>query len=489
MLRSGASLLLNDGKREEASKLRNGSPAFASGRSAKSPLGHRLLSRSATLGDIRNSSEPRRSSFMSSSSMDRESVKSSMSDVFLPRAASNGQAAHTEPSHLHSAPLLLALLPAVGGIIFQNGSAVLTDITLLILAAIFLNWSVRLPWDWYHSAQAIYIRPEEAVESDSTPDDTILEERSGDEEEDNTGKKEGKVRSEREKVNKQNGSRAKRAAGSSMDQQTDAASELRIHEMLALFTCFLGPIFGAWLLHTIRYQLSRPSEGLVSDYNLSIFLLAAEIRPVSHVLKLVQARTLYLQRLVASNPHSEPVADATVSKELLARIDELEAHAATVASDVKPKSEQPKTPQVMQEVRKTIQPELDALNRAVRRYEKRATVFNMQIEAQLQDLDSRTKDALSLAAAAERGRKGSAAVLMDFSAALVVVPAQTLYALLLVALRLPQIAFESVARTIKIYFEFFYDITGLRRLGGKKKGKEKEKEREGPGKRKTKRIE
>jgi hypothetical protein len=40
----------------------------------------------------------------------------------------------------------LALLPAVGGLFFQNGSAVVTDITLLALAAIFLNWAVRLPW-------------------------------------------------------------------------------------------------------------------------------------------------------------------------------------------------------------------------------------------------------------------------------------------------------------------------------------------------------
>lgn len=43
-------------------------------------------------------------------------------------------------------PLGLALLPAVGGLLFKDGSAIVTDITLLALAAIFLNWSVRLPW-------------------------------------------------------------------------------------------------------------------------------------------------------------------------------------------------------------------------------------------------------------------------------------------------------------------------------------------------------
>ena len=48
-------------------------------------------------------------------------------------------------------------------------------------------------------------------------------------------------------------------------------------------------MLGAYLLHTIRGQLTRPSEGLVSDYNLTIFLCAAEIRPVSHLIKMIHA--------------------------------------------------------------------------------------------------------------------------------------------------------------------------------------------------------
>lgn len=75
-----------------------------------------------------------------------ESLKSSTDDLLLPRVRSRGMEAHPEPSHWHSAPLGLALLPAFGGLFFTNGSAVITDITLLLLAAVFLNWSVRLPW-------------------------------------------------------------------------------------------------------------------------------------------------------------------------------------------------------------------------------------------------------------------------------------------------------------------------------------------------------
>ena len=55
-------------------------------------------------------------------------------------------ATHLEGSNWHSAPLAFALLPAVAGMIFQNGGAVVTDITLLAFAGVFLNWSVRMPW-------------------------------------------------------------------------------------------------------------------------------------------------------------------------------------------------------------------------------------------------------------------------------------------------------------------------------------------------------
>lgn len=43
-------------------------------------------------------------------------------------------------------PLVFALLPPLGGIFHKNGSAFMTDMMLLGLAAVFLNWSVTQPW-------------------------------------------------------------------------------------------------------------------------------------------------------------------------------------------------------------------------------------------------------------------------------------------------------------------------------------------------------
>lgn len=90
----------------------------------------------------------RRSSNLSDYSLNeiRKQFQSSTDDLLLPRPSSKNHGEHPPPSNWHSAPLAFALLPAIGGMLFQDGSAVITDIMLLGLAAIFLNWSVRTPW-------------------------------------------------------------------------------------------------------------------------------------------------------------------------------------------------------------------------------------------------------------------------------------------------------------------------------------------------------
>jgi len=193
---------------------------------------------------------------------------------------------------------------------------------------------------------------------------------------------------------------------------------------------------GAWLLHTIRAQLSRPSEGLVSDYNLTIFLLAAELRPLSHLIKLVQARTLHLQRTLApiSSDFELSNSPAKIS-DLVKRLDELEAHIVDTPSSA-PKPTKSEITQLTTLVRQSFQPDLDALNRAVRRYEKRATLLTIHTESRLQELESRLLDAITLAAAAERSnqtrsrRNSSAGILLDWACAAIVLPAQAAWTII-----------------------------------------------------------
>ena len=82
--------------------------------------------------------------------------------------------------------------------------------------------------------------------------------------------------------------------------------------------CFMGPLFGGWLLHIIRSSLSRPSEGLVSNFNLTIFVLAAELRPAAEVVRLLRGRNERLQSLM----HHPPVSKMEV---LAAKVEELHA--------------------------------------------------------------------------------------------------------------------------------------------------------------------
>ena len=266
--------------------------------------------------------------------------------------------------------------------------------------------------DWYHSARAVNVQDGYST-ANTHPSDAILEE-----DDDNEGSQASRAVSPTPSQQTSATSPPDPASDSS-SPSSSAASELRLHELLALLTCFVGPLVGAWLLHHIRAQLSRPSEGLVSNYNLTIFLLASELRPLSHLIKLIQARTIHLQRTVASNPHAPcssggggggagttpPLSPNTVH-DLTTRLTDLETHVAdyTVPSTPNTPSKlvQSQLPDLTTQIRKSFQPDLDALNRAVRRYEKRATLLSMQTEKRLQDLESRMGDAITLAAAAER---------------------------------------------------------------------------------------
>lgn len=220
-------------------------------------------------------------------------------------------------------------------------------------------------------------------------------------------------------------------------------------------------MIGAWLLHTIRSQLSRPSEGLVSNYNLTIFLLAAELRPLAHLARLIQARTLYLQRSLDPSPTETISPDLQKITDLCARLDDLEAH---IAASALPPTHPPSNPslssttttpnQITTEVRKSLQPDLDALNRTVRRYEKRATLLSMHTESRLQDVESRMADAITLAAAAERSnarqrpKHGSfTLILLDWLCAAVVLPLQ----LVQLCVNLPMKIFRSLIATVERY--------------------------------------
>ena len=152
---------------------------------------------------------------------------------------------------------------------------------------------------------------------------------------------------------------------------------------------------------------------------------------------MVQARTLFLQRTINMNSGDENLALSTVQAgDIVKRVEELEAH---VAESVEASGKQKViaedldsgklTAKAVVETRRCVQPEVDALNRAVRRYEKRTTISSLQTESRLHELESKLNDVVVLAAAAQRTvehpPRSYMQVIGNWICAAFVLPAQT----------------------------------------------------------------
>ena len=191
-------------------------------------------------------------------------------------------------------------------------------------------------------------------------------------------------------------------------QRDEAARSLNTHELLALFACFVGPPLAAFVLHRIRQYLDRPNGTPVENAPLTLFVLGAEILPIRRIAEMTLARTLHLQKIVVSYDSLED-AKRKERREVLnnrlegmaQQIEALERH-CSASSSTPADTKQPDVGLVSEQLRLSHQNQLDALNRAVRRYEKRALTQSIMIEARLKDLESRINDALTLAAAASR---------------------------------------------------------------------------------------
>jgi hypothetical protein len=238
--------------------------------------------------------------------------------------------------------------------------------------------------DWYYAAQHVQYVDDEQVAN------TIFEEDEGTEGRRDNRRTDSSDTSPSEDWAEENKSKPTRT-------KAEEAADRRLarEEVYALICCFIGPVVGAYLLHALRTQLTRDAEGLVSNFNLTIFIMAAELRPVQHVIKMKQARMVHLQRI--AHPHDQDLLGRAEAGELSQRLAEIEARLTGPVSVT-----DAETTKLSATIHQSLQPQLDALNRAVRRYEKRQAALSMQNEARFRELETRLKDALALAAAAAR---------------------------------------------------------------------------------------
>jgi len=304
-----------------------------------------------------------------------------------------------EPTWWHSSPILIAVVPAIAALYHPQGGSFATDIVLLLLGAWFMHKCYTVPWEWYHDAQQRHYVHASELEHD----DTLYEE-----------DEDGMIASP---------TTPDSAMGSTEDLKTPlkptpppvdpaheaARRELRRTEMMAFTLCFLGPVLGAFSLHTLRSQFTHESQDrIVTDMNLTICVLLAEMRPVSRLIRMNKERTLHLQRIVTSET-STAVQSTGLAQRLAALEARLEGPIPNSTVDVT---------KITSQVRLSVQRQVDELQRTVRSYEKKLLAMTIQNEARFEHIDMRMNDTLSLAAAAARtGQKpGMVSMALNFMA-------------------------------------------------------------------------
>jgi hypothetical protein len=158
---------------------------------------------------------------------------------------------------------------------------------------------------------------------------------------------------------------------------------------------------------------------------------------LAHLIKLVRRRTLRVQQFVARNPHGKPSVSVDQFQELRDKLDELGERVAGVEAPSDTPTEAPSPSlsqaQVVREINNTMQPELEALNRAMRRYEKKLALLASQTDNRLEYIDYRLQDAVALAAVAAKhsdNKKSLASWFLEKTLSLVVFPFHALVAVL-----------------------------------------------------------
>lgn len=208
-----------------------------------------------------------------------------------------------------------------------------------------------VPWEWYHASRTLrlmsdsqtspmpfFTRTEGFV---STPDETAV----ASEDEDETP------------------TPSHHRPDQPLDPGIEAAAiNLRRTELLALASCVASPLIGGYLLHYIREFLSRPSEGLVSTFNITLFVMAAELRPAMKLMEMIKQRSLHLQKIVHKDTLEGNVNNPTIDIEPLNhKIEQLENTIEELRMSVV--RVQGGREEVVTGVREGVRADVEALNR------------------------------------------------------------------------------------------------------------------------------
>lgn len=154
-------------------------------------------------------------------------------------------------------------------------------------------------------------------------------------------------------------------------------AELRRHELAGLLWVLLSPAIAGYTLQYSRYLLSNVDR-YISAFNVTVFILAASIKPLSHIMSLLQERTLFLQ--------SEALVTESQVTSLQTRLDALEKELFGLRKAYATKKD------LGQVVQEDINPTLNQLAKALKRFEKRDLALRTWSEEQFTSIDLKVRE-------------------------------------------------------------------------------------------------
>lgn len=154
-------------------------------------------------------------------------------------------------------------------------------------------------------------------------------------------------------------------------------AELRRHEIAGLLWVILSPAIAGYTLQYSRYLLSNVDR-YISAFNVTVFILAASIKPISHVMVLLQERTMFLQ--------SEALVSESQVQVLQTKMDLLERELYGLRKAYATKKD------LGQVVTEDINPSLQQLAKALKRFEKRDLALRTWSEEQFASIDHKVRE-------------------------------------------------------------------------------------------------
>ncbi|KAG0007284.1 hypothetical protein BGZ80_004860 [Entomortierella chlamydospora] len=233
----------------------------------------------------------------------------------------------------HSWPILFAILPPLGALVFGK-SEIFSDILTLTLIAFFLYNIIKVPWELYHAARTRRVLLT-SVSANAAPLDPVLEAR-----------------------------------------RQNAAASLRRQEFFSLLLVLASPFLGGYTLQYLKSFFSS-YEDYLSALNIELFIIASAIRPLTHLVSLLKSRALHLQEQV-----HYPDTDVEILKRKVASV---ESELAQLRRAVATKRD-------VQQVQEDVEPTLHQLSKHIKRHDKKETLLRTYAEERFASIDEKLRE-------------------------------------------------------------------------------------------------